>query len=93
MPARRFFTILESSRKAERIRYAYEMADLCDVAAIAICNGQYADDLRKSFISRGTGKPWRRNNTVKMTDARDPQAANVLGAIFKAKAKLEGLNG
>lgn len=92
MSARQFFAILESSRKQERIRYNSEMADLCDVTAIAICSGKYAEDLRKFFVARATGGQWRRGTTVKM-DHKDPRAPAILQSIFQQKGKLEGLNG
>lgn len=94
MPARRFFVMLKTSRKQEADKNNLFLADLCDVAAITMSNAETYENMKKNFISRVTGGSYKRENgtSVRM-DYKDKKVVDVLSAICKQKAKLEGLRG
>lgn len=84
--------MLKESRKQEDAKRNLFLADMCDVGAISLCTGEYYDQVKKNFISRVTGGSYKRGTTARM-DYKDPKVVDVLGAICRQKAKLEGLNG
>lgn len=92
MPARRFFAILKASREIESRERNLFLADLCDVAAVPLCNAEFQDNLKRHFIARATGGTWRRGTSVQL-DHKDPRGPQILASIVKQKARLEGLGG
>ena len=56
MPAVRFFAMLKAGKKKQYQDQSSIMANLCDIAAIAIGNKDYYEAIRRQFYFRSVGQ-------------------------------------
>ncbi len=89
MPARRFFSMLKSSRQVEEEKRSLFLSELCDVSYVSACTHTSYENVRNYFLSRAVGGTWKRGGAVKM-DYKDPHTTNILKSMFDQKRKVEG---
>jgi hypothetical protein len=92
MPARRFFVMLKESRDQENQKRWSSMVELCDVAAIPLCNGEYYSQKRAEFAALAMGGELKRGGSVRQFDHKDQRPKEVLKNIFAMKHRTEGLS-
>jgi hypothetical protein len=82
MPAVHFFEMLRHGR---RLR-AYQLAELCDVAAITICQPKYHTQLKQRLLSLATDRTMPKPPPpLAHMDAGSREAADLFFQMFAAK--------
>jgi len=84
MPASRFFAILKAGRESERKRLAMFYAELCDIAAIPLCNADYHKGLKQNYTDALLGAKYDKRGR-RVMDAKDPNTAQTLASILGQK--------
>jgi hypothetical protein len=81
MPATRFFAMLKAGQDLSYERDSRILMELCDVAAIALADGKYVEDLRGVYLKRAFRvKPAKAKTDA--LDAADPRTAELMLAMF-----------
>lgn len=100
MPAKRFFSILNSAQDLENEKRWNFVIELCDVANVANCTQEYKEKIQGFYLSRIRDRDPRGTETTKRVGeakrsfgAKDSMPAQILTATFATKARVEGLSG
>jgi hypothetical protein len=87
MPARRFFAMLIELKEQHRKQSAAFLYDLCDVAAIAICDVKYLKELKgyyKNLQNETWSEPLFNKNPRRVFKADDPKESKAAANVLKA---------
>jgi hypothetical protein len=87
MPARSFFAMRRASFDILGDQFNRLYLGLCDVAAIPLTNHKYVEELKTMYLSRSGIKAEKK--AAHFFDAKDPRAAEVLGAALRQKLRIE----
>lgn len=90
MDAKLFFAILNESRVQESRTRAFEYVAMCDVQSIALGDGKYFQEVRKSFLTQAVpdGGKVGQNGKRKVLDATDPATAKLVESLTMAASRL-----
>ena len=81
MPAARFYAMLKAGREMSYQRDSWLLKELCDVQAISICGGEYAEKLRAVYEKRALGIKDTPEKSKAM-DPADPRTAEIILSMF-----------
>jgi hypothetical protein len=87
MPAVRFFSLLQSGRKIEGKRRAWETVVQCDVASISLGDSKYYQEMRKHYEAVAAGH-YERMKKDRVLDAADPATGALLTDLFEQAQRL-----
>lgn len=86
MPARRFFAMMEAGREMKAQEQAADYVAKCDIAAIAIGDVKYYNEVRKVFRDRAFGaSPEAKRPAL---DPTDPKTIKMLQDITLQASRL-----
>jgi hypothetical protein len=83
MPAITFFAMIKQGRR----RHAYQLAELCDIHAIAICSPKYHEQLKGRYLALATDVPPIKPVPTSALDSGAPEAKELFFSLFSAKKR------
>ncbi|NDD53822.1 hypothetical protein EBZ39_08070 [bacterium] len=86
MPAARFFALLSSGRKIERMKRAQEHVASCDIASISLGDSEYYEHVRKIFYFRAIGED--DGASRRGLDPTDPATVAAVEALFEMAQRM-----
>lgn len=86
MPASRFFALLASGKKIERMKQAQEHVAKCDIASISLGDSDYYEQIRKIFYYRAIGQEDRTERRA--LDSSDPATVAAVEAFFDTVQRM-----
>ena len=82
MPARRFFAMVNAGRRIMMAEYA----ELCDIAAIPMCDPKYHRQLKGAYVAGAQKeRPKAPPPSGYVIDSASPEAKNVFMSIFAGR--------
>ena len=90
MDAKTFFAILMESREQESRKRAFDWVAACDVQSIALGDGKYFQEVRKSFLAQAVpqGGNMGQNGKRKVLDAADPTTGRLVESLTMAASRF-----
>jgi hypothetical protein len=85
MPAVRFFALLQSGRKLESKKRAYQAVIECDIASIALGDSKYYQEMRKHYQVLALGELAPKSRVL---DAADPNTGKLVADLFEQAERL-----